>query len=340
MMTQIMHDSFSSNIPKTPLGLYLALSRGVSIPHELWLSARFRRKFFLRGLIMPVLTYRLLKMLTEHPAYEKVLLTQPGLPCRIHRPWLSNKMSRRERLAALIHHYERISALLGNRMFNTLLSVSGITLATIVGKDNQTYVLRFLSTHKLDREGEATLILSDTAGQMLSEITFTLCQRFNENALFIGGLQGPNTADAQNRIQQATKGFHGLFPKRIVVEALLRLAQLLGIKNVCAVANTSHVYHALRYYNRKKHMHADYDALWEVVGGIRTPDGSYQLPLEISRKRLEDIASKKRVEYRRRFELLDEINLQMRAFFHRTDRNAIRGMTLMVVKSVCCIIRH
>ena len=321
-MTQIMHDSFSNNIPLTPLGLYLSLSRGVLIPHEFWMSARFRRKFFLRGLIMPVLTYRLLKMLTQHPAYDKMLLTQQRLPCRIHRPYLNNKMSRSERLAALVHHYQRLPELLGSRQFNAHLSVSGITLATLVGKDNQPYVLRFLSTHKLDREGEATLILSDTAGQMLSEITFTLCQRFNENALFIGGLQGPNATDAQNRIQQATKSFHGLFPKRIVLEALLRLAQLLGIENVYAVANTSHVYHSLRYTNRKKHMHADYDALWEIAGGIRTPDGCYQLPLEISRKRPEEVASKKRAEYRRRFELLDEINLQMAAFFYRTDRNA------------------
>jgi uncharacterized protein VirK/YbjX len=41
----------------------------------------------------------------------------------------------------------------------------------------------------------------------------------------------------------------------------------------------------------------------------------WQLPLQMARKSLEEIASKKRAEYRRRFELLDEIEASVRSRF-------------------------
>ncbi|WP_218729131.1 DUF535 family protein, partial [Enterobacter chuandaensis] len=41
----------------------------------------------------------------------------------------------------------------------------------------------------------------------------------------------------------------------------------------------------------------------------------WQLPLQMERKSLEEIASKKRAEYRRRFELLDEIEASVKSRF-------------------------
>jgi uncharacterized protein VirK/YbjX len=41
----------------------------------------------------------------------------------------------------------------------------------------------------------------------------------------------------------------------------------------------------------------------------------WQLPLQMERKSLEEIASKKRAEYRRRFELLDEIEASVKSHF-------------------------
>lgn len=310
-MAQVIDGATQKEFPHTPLSLYVSLSRGTLVPHELWLSAHFRWKFFLRGLIMPLLTYRILKMLTQHPHYEQLLLTQPRLPCRIHRPYLSNQMSRAEGVNALQYHYEKMTKFLSADNFAQHLSASGINIAQVEGKDGELYYLKLLSTHKLDREGETTIIFRDQAGCMLAEISFTLCHRQGKSALIIGGLQGPKSEDALERIQKATKNFYGLFPKRIVLEALLCLAQLMRTERIHAVATESHVYCSLRYTNRKKHMHADYNALWEMSGGFKTADGYYQLPRATTRKALEEIPSKKRAEYRRRFALLDEIQAQI-----------------------------
>ena len=49
-----------------------------------------------------------------------------------------------------------------------------------------------------------------------------------------------------------------------------------------------------------------------LAGGTRREDGNYDLPLETPRKQLEDVASNKRAEYRRRYELTDSLLAQMR----------------------------
>ncbi|PLR35555.1 DUF535 domain-containing protein [Chimaeribacter coloradensis] len=310
-MTQILNEKFIPHFPATPFGLYLSLFWGNCRPHHFWDSAHFRNKFFLRTMLMPGLTFKLLKMIAGHQAYKELLLSQPRLPCRIHRPYLSNRVSRREGVDAIIHHYTTVTALLGMSRFRTHLSAEGLCLAAFEGKDEQTYLLTLVSTYKLDREGEASLILRRQNGQMLAELSFTLCQRKGENALIIGGLQGPNGVNAQENIQQATKGFHGLFPKRVVLESLMVVAKYFNVQSIYAVANDAHVYQSLRYANRKQYMHADYDSFWEMSGGIPTGDGYYLLPSSSQRKNLEEVASKKRAEYRRRFELIDTISAQI-----------------------------
>lgn len=278
-------------------------------------------KFFFRSMGMPVLTYRLLKMITLHPYYEVILLAQPRLPCRIHRPYLSNKLSAENGLNAIIHHYERIKTFLDGDGLSLHLSETGITIACLEGKDGEIYTLNFISTHKLDREGEATIILKDQAGHLLAEISFTLCYRLNEYSLIIGGFQGPNTQDAQQRIHKATKNFHGIFPKKIVLDTLRMLSKLMNVQSIYAVANEIHVYKSLRYNDRKKHVYADYDTFWEMSGGCQMMDGYYQLPIVLQRKNIADIVSKKRAEYRRRYNFMDDINMQITTYLTRSKKN-------------------
>ena len=308
------------NLPEHPIDLFFSLSRGTLVPHDLWISKRFRMKFFLRSMVMPVLTYRLLKMITLHPDYGNILLTQPRLPCRIHRPYLSNKLSAENGLNAILHHYERIKAFLDDDDFSLHISDTGLTIAFLEGKDGEIYTLNFISTHKLDREGEATIILKDQTGHLLAEISFTLCCHLNEYSLIIGGFQGPNSQDAQQRIHKATKNFHGIFPKRIVLDTLRLLSQLMNVKNIYAVTNKTHVYKSLRYNNRRKYIHADYDSFWEASGGYYIMDGYYQLPVIIQRKNIDDIVSKKRAEYRRRYNFMDDINMQITTCLTRSKK--------------------
>lgn len=57
---------------------------------------------------------------------------------------------------------------------------------------------------------------------------------------------------------------------------------------------------------------ADYDSFWLSIGGEKQDNGNFMLPLVMPRKPMEEIASKKRSEYRRRYALLDSLIQQMK----------------------------
>ena len=80
------------------------------------------------------------------------------------------------------------------------------------------------------------------------------------------------------------------------------------ITKILAVSEQSHVFRQWRYrYKKRKYFVALYSDFWESVAG--RPYGNwYKLPIYVERKSFNELASKKRAEYRRRYDLLDHIN--------------------------------
>ncbi|CCK10230.1 Virulence factor VirK [Cronobacter sakazakii 680] len=271
----------------------------------------------LRSLATPFATRRWLSVLARQPMLDALLHAQPGLPCRLHRPWLSVNVSRKAALAALEYHYQHIERLLPDTLMQGHLTRQGSTLATLSGKNDAQYRLDLAAIADLDKEGETTVIFRDANGVVLAEMTFTLCEVDGQSALFIGGLQGAKAWVEHDQIQLATKACHGLFPKRLLLEAVCLLAQHFGVSQILAVSNETHIYRSWRYAKKKKDkLHADYDSFWESLGGEKDARGLYHMPLQITRKSLEEIASKKRAEYRRRYELLESMTAQIAARFN------------------------
>ena len=74
-----------------------------------WQNPAYRRKFALRTLATPLSTARLLSSPAKQPRLMQMLQVQPGLPCRLHRPWLTVNMDRPHALEALNWHYQTMS---------------------------------------------------------------------------------------------------------------------------------------------------------------------------------------------------------------------------------------
>ncbi|MBN0430315.1 DUF535 family protein, partial [Pseudomonas aeruginosa] len=73
-----------------------------------------------------------------------------------------------------------------------------------------------------------------------------------------------------------------------------------------------HEFRALRYrLSKGRHFHASYDEFWQSIDGHPESPWCWRVPLCLERKSLESIASKKRAEYRRRFQLLDQLTEQV-----------------------------
>lgn len=312
-MSSIVDTPFS-NLPQPTSGwqLFKNLALGKIAPGLAWQKTAYRRKFILRSLTTPLSTARLLSELAKHPRLMQMLQVQPGLPCRLHRPWLTVNMDRQRALESLSWHYQTMSRQLPPTLINGYLSKQGVVLLTLAGKNEQQFTIRLCADAFMDKEGEATLVFCDSQNTVLAEMTFTLCQFEGKATLFIGGLQGAKAHVPHELIQGATKACHGLFPKRLLVEAAMTLGTAFPVEQIVAVSNATHIYRSWRYRKKKEgKLLADYDSFWISIGGEKQDNGNFMLPLAMPRKPMEEIASKKRSEYRRRYELLDSLIQQV-----------------------------
>ncbi|MTD40554.1 DUF535 domain-containing protein [Erwinia sp. CPCC 100877] len=309
-MSYIAVSSPKSDVPIHAWQLFLALSQGRYQPGPIWQKPGWRRKFILRSLAMPLATVRLLNGLTHLPQTETLLQAQPCLPCRLHRPWLmASGIRRSQALDAIFFHYQQMNQTLPRAAMRDYLSPQGWTLARLEGKNGIFYRLALSADCDLDKEGEATLALYDEQGIALAQLTFTLCRWDGITTLFIGGLQGAKARLGHSHIQKATRQCHGLFPKRLVLEAARQMALRLGGRQILAVSNHTHIYRSWRYRLSKRSVFlANYDAFWREMGGEPVQEGHFLLPLTTLRRPLAEIASKKRAEYRRRYALLDAMH--------------------------------
>jgi len=306
--------------PQNGWGLFVSLVKGEWQPGQSWTHARYRRKFMLRSLVMPFSTARLLNTLVTQPELSTLLTAQPGLPCRIHRPYLAAHLSRKEALNAICFHYKKMSETVPEVILNAHFTEQGFCLAELQGKNDEPYFIYASAVDMQGKEGEVTLNLRNQQQVVLAKITFTFCQYDGKNTLFVGGIQGAKASTPHEAIQTATKGCHGLFPKRVLLETLCTLAKNFAVQQIIAVGNDTHVYRSWRYDKKKKAvMRADYDSFWLSMGATLRPDNLFQLPEAIERKPLEEIASRKRAEYRRRYALLDTLMQSVERHFSAPD---------------------
>lgn len=310
-MSQLTENALTPSRSTTRLGLFFDLMSGKWRPGKFWHQRSFRRKFLLRSLMMPRLSVTWMTELARLPDLEELLTRQPRLPVRLHRPYLAANLTRKQMLDAVRHHYAQIYSTFSPQELHSYLHGQPLTLADIEGKEGDTYRLELTTMISLDKEGESTILMRNADGETLAEMTFTLCEYENQRTLFIGGLQGGKRELPHEMIQKATKSCHGLFPKRLVMEAVCHFAARFNATQILAVSNETHIYRSLRYRDKKEQIHADYSVFWASVGGECDARGFYHIPLLIPRRDEADIASKKRAEYRRRYQLLDRIPAQM-----------------------------
>lgn len=290
--------------------LFIPLVSGKLRPNKLWNSQQFRLKFALRSAVFPLTTFNYLHQLTKLSFLPQLLNSQGLLPAKPHRPYLRAGFSVAQRAQAILDHYQLMDRLENNQLRQLLLSPSGNLLARFSGKNEEQFALYCCSGH-YDREGEITLLLN-YQDMTLASLSFSIIQEQQQRTLLIGGLQGPRKHISSDVIRDATKAAHGVFPKRLLMEAVFILAAQCRVQAITAVGDTTHVFRSLRYRHSKgDKFFASYSEFWLSLGGEMRGDELFTLPLSMARKDLEEIASKKRAEYRRRYALLDTLAQQV-----------------------------
>ena len=110
-------------------------------------------------------------------------------------------------------------------------------------------------------------------------------------------------------MKQATKELHGVRPMFM----LMNVFRLLAEKWQCELIGIPHTSQGKYRLSARSKILFNYDEFWQENQG-QLKDQYWQLPLKSARKPLEEIASKKRSMYRKRYEMLDDLSEKIAQF--------------------------
>lgn len=144
--------------------------------------------------------------------------------------------------------------------------------------------------------------------QELYQIIFWLNEDINgQIALWIGAMQGPNFDDARNVVKRLTKFCHGYRTKNLVLYMVQAVVRSMGIKKIYAVSNYG--YYANNHVRTDRKLKTNFGDFWLEAGGHETEDKRFfEVPIIETRKTMEEVPTRKRAVYRRRFAFLDEVD--------------------------------
>lgn len=145
----------------------------------------------------------------------------------------------------------------------------------------------------------------------LYQIMFWLNKnKAGEESMWIGAMQGPNVADAKEIIKDITKRSHRYRTKNLILYMTMAVARSFGCKHIYAVSNAG--YYAMNHVRRDRKLKTDFGDFWEETGGHVTEDARfYEVPLVEPRKTMEEVPTRKRAVYRKRFAFQDDVDAQI-----------------------------
>ena len=278
------------------------------------LNTRKKRiKFIFRSILLFKLMIRLGNFILNHKYLKEKVYSYPILLSKLHRPYLIKNMKKQEKLKAIIDTYQIIDKCFSNCFLKELYLNKQVVLAEFNGKNESTYYIVLGLYPEYDKEGEINLKFLDKDKNTLATITFSLFKsKSSKLILFIGGIQGAKRGIGKDYIRDVTKSLYGIFPKKILIEVLYMLEELLNIDfEKYSVGNKTHVYRAQRYI-RKRTILSDYDSFLFSLGAEKIKNDIWKLPEKLIKKELDTIPSKKRSQHIKKIQLLSDIEKELK----------------------------
>lgn len=271
---------------------------------------RYRTKFVVRALAC----YPFFRQLQrEIPATYLEMLTNMHLRFleKPFRPYLHMGNGIAKRTQIIVDHYKFMTDNLPDTTLKTLYKSSqGLDITKFaVGEDNYRVNLSYYAPNH--KEGDLCLKLFDGTGEIFYSLTFSIFDNTQQGrTIVVGGLQGPaSTDDVKLRIRQFTKLHFGQRPKDLMVKILTIIANNWQVQNLYLVSNKGHTYNSMRYVNDK--IKTDYDNHWLSLGAVPHDKRLFKMDTQEIRKQPEDLKRSKRAMYRKRYEWLDELNIEL-----------------------------
>lgn len=251
------------------------------------------RKFIAKQQVDEFVTY-----VNQHKYAHQFLSQYNGAPHGLIHLYVNRQFNKQQRLKTMVSDLNKLDTLFPQH----LTSEFEIDIAQI---DDSLHLV--LSANLLDMmEGFFAFTLYNEKREKLYNATFSFLE---PDVIIITSTQGPNLTDAKTIMRDLTKRMHGLRPQQFSIWLIQTLAHILNVKSILGVAQNQQV--KVRFA-LKRHIQIDYDHVWPEYKGTLTKEGYWQLPLKSEQKKIEDIASKRRSMYRRRYAMQEQITQSLK----------------------------
>ena len=173
--------------------------------------------------------------------------------------------------------------------------------------DQQTLALSLYYHPGQRKEGLLSVMLTLGEQELYQMMVWIAPDKAGEMSLWIGAMQGPNMENAKDVIKKITKECHAYRTKNLILHATQEVAKALDLQHIYGVTNYG--YYANNHVRRDRKLKTSFSDFWEEAGGKPSGDERFfVLPMTEYRKDMEEIPTRKRANYRKRFALLDEID--------------------------------
>ncbi len=244
---------------------------------------------------------RLLREFDGQAMATALFRAQPRAFYPVMNHLMDRRMSAQARLGTTLASLRVVSQSVGDDANVTSLLTQGLTLVELTDQTRVVLSLNDVSFH----EGLWQVGLLGADGVRLYSIGFGFT---DEHTLLMGNVQGPSLKDeGLDRIRDVTHAAHGMRPAHLLVHTLRVLAAHWGATRLEGVDPENHV--KGRWNLRDSRLRFDYRAFWQEHEAVRDASGNWSLPLDTALRPLEEVPTKRRAMYRRRYAMLEALQL-------------------------------
>lgn len=258
-------------------------------------------KFILRGFLYKNDIRNLYNLFLD-PKLIPVIKSQPDIYNKPFRSYLFCNIAIKNKFEHIQSHYNYISKNFSANAIKMIYSTFESNLLEFELDDIGKIKVKLCYIASLGKEGEMTLLL-DLNDKDLYSISFSFYENDNDLEFIIYGIQSRSAVDS-NTIKQVTKKMHGVRPRNYLFFILRQICEVFNVNKINAIKSQFHVANC-SHVNKTDKFQANYDQYWEEENGIKG-NIFYTLPLIETRKTMEEIVSKKRSMYNKRYNMLDE----------------------------------
>jgi len=241
--------------------------------------------------------------ISDNPLLTRALKRFPLMSGAMYWPYINHNWPMQRRLATIEQHFRMLdgpAAIIAHATFEE------IELARL----EEEYAGLRLVLDKAEwflREGEIVLNLF-VNDQRFYSIAFTLGLDAGQPMVYVGALQGSNSDVAQEVYRDITRSLHAMRPRDLLMVSFKILCEEVGMQKIWAVSSDNRQHNSPYFGDtHKDKVLVAYNEVWMEHGGKMLDNGFFEIPLALNRKNMDEIPSRKRATYRRRYQMLDKL---------------------------------